>query len=149
MKCRVSRSRFCYNSSITILPAALCSLPPPSSSSSLGKDHVLNSLSVDEIIAEFKSLEDVVDERNSNITKNQNYDKDVSLTPSRNELQMHDFRRPKLQEYTRVGNKFRKLNRVYSMDEMRKHGIELKSVRRGSLQQKHSEHVVILSEFIL
>lgn len=108
-----------------------------------------NRISFEEILQDFNSLEDLaitVDlEGNGNHTENKpltsEYEKFV---------QMQDFRRPKMQENNSAyDSKYRKLNRSYSMHEMRKMGVELESLKRRSSQYKFQDHTFILSEFIL
>lgn len=86
---------------------------------------------------DFKSLEELdVDVEIENVRKAE-HDK---------YLQMQDYRRPKLQEGHRISTY--RLNRSYSLKEMKQTGFQLKSEANSS-QQKFPHHQIILSEFII
>ena len=96
----------------------------------------ISSITLDDIKREFESLEDLsVDVENINNCKT-----DYDEFP-----QNEDYRRPKLQE----GNKTSsfKLNRSYSMKEMKQNGLQLRSNSKSS--QQFPCHSIILSEFII
>lgn len=97
------------------------------------------SKSLDDIMKEFESLEDVALESNrvnSNNRMKVEYDK---------YLQLQDYRRPKLQEANKISTF--KFNRSYSLKEIKQQGFELKSA--GYTQQLKTHHPIILSEFIM
>lgn len=107
---------------------------------------------MEEIIEDFKSLEDLaksleVIETTSSDNEETHNTKECEKIKDYN-LQLQDFRRPKLQEY-QSNNKYKKLNRSYSLKEMREHGLQVLSVTDSASQQKIINHPLILSEFIL
>lgn len=116
----------------------------------LAKHKIVNRVSLEEILQDFKSLEDLAsaNEELMNETTEEPENK-VLKSEYKMYLQIQDFRRPKMQESHSSGSKYRKLNKSYSLQEMKEMGLEVKSPRRGSLHQKFDHHAVILSEFIL
>lgn len=109
-------------------------------------------ISFEEILDDFKSLEDLA----SNVTftnghKETENDPEVMNTGMKDEayLQLQDFRRPKPNEPKNCSNRFRKMNRSYSMREFKKQGFQLKSLQRKDSQQKIVNSSFLLSEFIL
>lgn len=111
---------------------------------SLVKRRYSSRVSVEEILADFKSLEDL---GHSNISTTEDYETPVRENYKKY-LQLRDFRRFRSYECQDIGSKFRKLNKSYSLQEMKEAGFELKSERYGP-QQKFQDHSLILSEFIL
>lgn len=105
-----------------------------------------SACSFDEILADFKLLENLAATVDLEIS-NTEIEEKLVRPDYKKYMQLHDYRRLKSQE-SNVGNKFRKLNRSYSLQEMKENGVELEpSSRRDSLQQKLN--YTILSEFIL
>lgn len=111
----------------------------------LMKRHNSSRVSVEEILADFKSLEDFEHSNMSSTTED--YETPVRENYKKY-LQLCDYRRFRSYECQDMGNKFRKLNKSYSFQEMKEAGFELKSERKGPLQ-KFQDHSLILSEFIL
>lgn len=101
-------------------------------------------MSFEEIVEDFKSLENLSATIETMRPSNENY---IVEQEYKQFLQLQDYRRPKFQENC-SGGKFRKLNRSYSLQEMRDNGLQVKPNRRLS-QQKNSDHALILSEFIM
>lgn len=112
---------------------------------SLVKRHNSSRVSVEEILADFKSLEDLGHSNTSSTTED--YETPVRENYKKY-LQLRDFRRFRSYECQDMGSKFRKLNRSYSLQEIKEAGLELKSERKGP-QQKYQDQSLILSEFIL
>lgn len=112
---------------------------------SLVKRHNSSRVSVEEILADFKSLEDLGHNNTSSTTE----DYEIPVRENyKKYLQLRDFRRLHSYDCQDVGSKFRKLNRSYSLQEIKEAGLELKSERKGP-HQKYQDHSLILSEFIL
>lgn len=112
----------------------------------LVKRHSSSRVSVEEILADFKSLEDLGHSNISSTTED--YETPVRANYKKY-LQLRDFRRFRSYECQNIGSKFRKLNKSYSLQEMKEAGFELKSERMEQKQQKLQDHSLILSEFIL
>lgn len=106
--------------------------------------HVSSPASLHEILADFKSLEDLAVIE----TESKDDEDDLPRNNYKTYLQIHDYRRPKAQENYTV-TKFRKLNRSYSMQELKEKGVQMQPLKRGYSQPKCSGHALILSEFIL
>lgn len=112
------------------------------------KHNLSTRISFEEILKDFESLEDLaatVELPNSQ----------VGIEPETfvkedcgKYLHLQDFRRPKVQERQSV-NKFCKLNKVYSLKEIKENGLQLKSISKVTSQQKTFPQSLILSEFIL
>lgn len=112
---------------------------------SLVKRHNTSRVSVEEILEDFKSLEDI---EHGNVPSTAEDDEISVRANYKKYLQLHDFRRFRSYECQDIGNKFRKLNNSYSLQEMKEEGFELKSECKGP-QQKFQDHSLILSEYIL
>jgi hypothetical protein len=121
-------------------------------SPALAKPSVSSRIILQEVLSDFQSLDDL-----ASVTENDIHENDLKTDKTVDELeseynkflQITDFRRPKLQENQNCGTKFRKLNRSYSLQEIKEKGFELKTVRRGGSQQKYQDNALILSEFIM
>lgn len=106
------------------------------------KHKILNVYSLEKILEDFKSLED----ESSHLENNHTFPQKVELNNVKEFkqcFQLQDFRRPKFQI---IENK---LNRSYSLNEIKEHGLQLKSISKASTQQKSLDHSILLSEFIL
>lgn len=112
----------------------------------LAKSKIKSRVSLEEILDDFKSLENLAAtvhlqnhmESGKNETK-----EDMAF------LQLQDFRRPKLQEAQNSTNKLNKLNRSYTMYEIRTHGFELKTLQKEDFYHKMPSKSFLLSEYIL
>lgn len=110
------------------------------------KHRIRSRVSLTEILDDFKSLEDLAN--SLDIFAQRKEEEDNDKNSYKGYLQLKDFRRPKLQECVNIGCKFIKLNRSYSLQEMRENGLQLTSTV-GKLQSNTQTHSFILSEFIL
>lgn len=110
----------------------------------LVKRNSTSCVSVEEILADFKSLEDL---EHSNIPSIESDETPVRANYKKY-LQLQDFRRFRSYECQDIGSKFRKFNKSYSLQEMKEGGLELKTEHKGP-QQKLQDHSLILSEYLL
>lgn len=113
------------------------------------KHNIQSRVSFKEILDEFKSLEDLANTLDDNMSIcGVEKDKEVKQDYKRY-LQLQDFRRPKLQECAMQGsNKFVKMNRSYSLQEIKEKGLQITPTTR-LMQSNTQNHTLILSEFIL
>lgn len=113
------------------------------------KHKVQSRVSLTEILDDFKTLDDLDHSSNDSV---ENSSKKVTETTVRAEykkyLQLQDFRRPKLQECVCTVNKYQKLNRSYTVQEIRENGLQL-IPPRGKSQCIMQNSNLILSEYIL
>lgn len=108
-----------------------------------------NLLSSKEVVDNFNSLKSVTKtDRDLNLKKVER--KDVGY---KDYLQLHDFKTKHQQECIDTYNKFVKFNKFYTLQEIKKEGLELISVRErindsNKSQKKVTDQFVILSEYI-
>ncbi|KAJ2944771.1 hypothetical protein O0L34_g1660 [Tuta absoluta] len=111
-----------------------------------------SNISVQEIISDFKSLDDLdstAEPESSYCGGSKTSSMDVVTSSYKKYLHLQDYRRLKSFENPQSGTKFKKLNRTYSLQEMKEHGLQLQPSRKKPCHQKSIDQALILSEFIM
>lgn len=95
-----------------------------------------------EILDDFKSLEDTANQVHLQQTGPKIIEDDKM------HMQMQDFRRPKPNEAS-SNRLMKKFNRSYSLQEIKKYGVQLMSFQGEKSQPKSTDHSILLTEFIM